>query len=167
VGRVVSKAFQEFCAQYGRQLELWIEPGKFVVSEAGYLIVKATVVKETPAIHFVGVDSGLNHLIRPMMYDAYHDIYNLSNRDGATAQYTVVGYICETDTLAAQRHLHQVKEGDLLVLKNAGAYGFTMASNYNARLRPAEILIWQGKALLIRHREQFDDLIRHQELHDL
>ena len=167
VGRVVSKAFQEFCANYGRQLELWIEPGKFIVSEAGSLVVRATVVKETPTIHFVGVDSGLNHLIRPMMYDAYHGVYNLSNPDGPVSTYSVVGYICETDTFAAQRPLNEVKEGDLLVLQNAGAYGFTMASNYNARLRPAEVLVWQGKALLIRQRERFDDLVRHQELHDL
>ena len=167
VGRIVGKAFQEFCANYGRQLELWIEPGKFLVSEAGFLVVKATVVKETPTIHFVGVDSGLNHLIRPMMYDAYHGVYNLSNPNGPVSTYTVVGYICETDTFAAQRPLNEVKEGDLLVLQNAGAYGFTMASNYNARLRPAEVLVWQGKALLIRERERFDDLVRHQELHDL
>lgn len=167
VGRVVGKAFQEFCANYGRQLELWIEPGKFLVSEAGFLVVKATVVKETPTIHFVGVDSGLNHLIRPMMYDAYHGVYNLSNPNGPVSTYTVVGYICETDTFATQRPLNEVKEGDLLVLQNAGAYGFTMASNYNARLRPAEVLVWQGKALLIRERERFDDLVRHQELHDL
>lgn len=167
VGRVVSKAFQEFCANYGRQLELWIEPGKFIVSEAGSLVVRTTVVKETPTIHFVGVDSGLNHLIRPMMYDAYHGVYNLSNPDGPVSTYSVVGYICETDTFAAQRPLNEVKEGDLLVLQNAGAYGFTMASNYNARLRPAEVLVWQGKALLIRQRERFDDLVRHQELHDL
>jgi diaminopimelate decarboxylase len=138
-----------------------------LVSEAGFLVVKATVVKETPTIHFVGVDSGLNHLIRPMMYDAYHGVYNLSNPNGPVSTYTVVGYICETDTFAAQRPLNEVKEGDLLVLQNAGAYGFTMASNYNARLRPAEVLVWQGKALLIRERERFDDLVRHQELHDL
>jgi len=164
LGRIVSAAFLEFCEKYGRALELWIEPGKYLVSEAGYLVVQATVVKETPTLHFVGVDSGLNHLIRPMMYDAYHDIYNLSNREGATAPYTVVGYICETDTLAAHRQLHTVKEGDLLVLKNAGAYGFTMASNYNARLLPAEVLVWEGKAHLIRKREQFEDLLRHQEI---
>lgn len=164
LGRIVSAAFLEFCKKYGRNLELWIEPGKYLVSEAGYLIVQATVVKETPTLHFVGVDSGLNHLIRPMMYDAYHDIYNLSNQSGETKDYTVVGYICETDTLAAQRHLHTVKEGDLLVLKNAGAYGFTMASNYNARLRPAEVLVWEGKAHLIRKREQFEDLLRNQEM---
>jgi diaminopimelate decarboxylase len=164
LGRIVSAAFQEFCKTYGRQLELWIEPGKFIVSEAGYLLVQATVVKETPTLNFVGVDSGLNHLIRPMMYDAYHDIYNLSNREGATANYTVVGYICETDTLASQRQLQLVKEGDILVIQNAGAYGFTMSSNYNARLRPAEVLVWKEKAHLIRKREEFEDLIRNQEL---
>jgi diaminopimelate decarboxylase len=164
LGRIVSAAFQEFCKTYGRQLELWIEPGKFIVSEAGYLLVQATVVKETPTLNFVGVDSGLNHLIRPMMYDAYHDIYNLSNREGATENYTVVGYICETDTLASQRQLHTVKEGDILVIQNAGAYGYTMSSNYNARLRPAEVLVWKGKVHLIRKREEFEDLIRNQEL---
>ncbi|MDA0313847.1 MAG: diaminopimelate decarboxylase [Bacteroidetes bacterium] len=164
LGRIVSGAFQEFCKKFGRKLELWIEPGKFLVSEAGYLVVKATVVKETPSIHFVGVDSGMNHLIRPMMYDAYHEIYNLSNLDGATSSYTVVGYICETDTLASQRQLHTVKEGDFLVIQNAGAYGYTMSSNYNARLRPAEVLVWEGKAYLIRKREQFEDLIRNQEI---
>ncbi len=164
LGRIVSAAFLEYCEKYGRALELWIEPGKYIVSEAGYLVVQATVVKETPTLHFVGVNSGLNHLIRPMMYDAYHDIYNLSNREGDTGSYTVVGYICETDTLAAQRQLHTVKEGDFLVLKNAGAYGFTMASNYNARLRPAEVLVWEGKAHLIRKREKFEDLLRNQEI---
>ena len=162
VGRIVGEAFQAFCAKYGRQLELWLEPGKFLVSEAGYLIVKTTVVKETPTLNFVGVDSGLNHLIRPMMYDAYHDIYNLSNPTGGLHTYTIVGYICETDTLGAQRELNAVKEGDLLVIQNAGAYGFTMASNYNARLRPAEVLVWEGKAFLIRERERFEDLLRNQ-----
>ena len=162
VGRIVGEAFQAFCAKYGRQLELWIEPGKFLVSEAGYLIVKTTVVKETPTLNFVGVDSGLNHLIRPMMYDAYHHIYNLSNPTGGLHTYTIVGYICETDTLGSQRELNAVKEGDLLVIQNAGAYGFTMASNYNARLRPAEVLVWEGKAFLIRERERFEDLLRNQ-----
>ena len=162
VGRIVGHAFQAFCAKYGRQLELWIEPGKFLVSEAGYLVVKATVVKETPTLHFVGVDSGLNHLIRPMMYDAYHHIYNLSNPTGDIYTYTVVGYICETDTLGSQRELNTVKEGDLLVIQNAGAYGFTMASNYNARPRPAEVLVWEGNIFLIRERERFEDLLRNQ-----
>jgi diaminopimelate decarboxylase len=166
VGAQVTKAFQEFCATYGRQLELWLEPGKFLVSESGYLIVSANVVKETPNITFLGVDSGLNHLIRPMLYDAYHEVYNLSQKDGKKKQYDVVGYICETDTLASERALTEVKKGDLLVIKNAGAYGFSMASNYNSRLRPAEVLVWKGEAKLIRKREEFDDLVKNQILLD-
>lgn len=162
VGKKVGAAFQDFCTRYGRQLELWLEPGKFLVSEAGYLLVKANVVKSSPTVTFVGVNSGLNHLIRPMMYDAYHSLYNLSNPEGKKAKYNVVGYICETDTIASHRELTEVKEGDLLVIKNAGAYGYSMASNYNSRFRPAEVLIWDGKALQIRERENFEDLIRKQ-----
>jgi len=164
VGRKVGEAFQDFCKRYGRQLELWLEPGKFLVSEAGYLLVKATVVKESPTVTFVGVDTGLNHLIRPMMYDAYHGLYNLSNPDGKKVKYNVVGYICETDTLAAHRELNETKIGDLLVIKNAGAYGYSMASNYNSRLRPAEVMILNGTAHLIRRRESFEDLIKNQEV---
>lgn len=166
VGEVVTAAFQDFCEKYGRQLELWLEPGKFLVSEAGYLIVKVTVVKDTPVINFLGVDSGLNHLIRPMLYDAYHGVYNLS-RSGQSSNYHVVGYICETDTLAADRSLPAAKAGDLLVIQNAGAYGFSMASNYNSRLRPPEVLVWEGKASLIRKRETFDDLIQLQVILDI
>lgn len=164
VGKKVGEAFEDFCKRYGKQLELWLEPGKFLVSEAGYLLVKTNVVKESTSVTFVGVDSGLNHLIRPMMYDAYHSVYNLSNLDGNISKYNVVGYICETDTIAAHRELTEVKAGDLLVIKNAGAYGYSMASNYNSRLRPAEILIWEGKAHQIRRRENFEDLIRNQEI---
>lgn len=167
VGRIVSEAFQQFCAKYGRELELWIEPGKFLVSESGYLIVESNVVKNTPQLTFVGVDSGLNHLIRPMMYDAFHDVYNLSNIDGDKEIYNVVGYICETDTLAKDRKIGKVRKGDFLVFKNAGAYGFSMASNYNSRLRPAEVLVWEGKAQLIRKREEFLDLLRHQVILDI
>jgi diaminopimelate decarboxylase len=167
VGKKVGEAFQDFCKRYGRQLELWLEPGKFLVSEAGYLLVKTNVVKESTSVTFVGVDSGLNHLIRPMMYDAYHSVYNLSNLEGKKVKYNVVGYICETDTIAAHRELNEVKAGDLLIIKNAGAYGYSMASNYNSRLRPAEILIWEGKAHQIRRRESFGDLIRNQEILDI
>jgi diaminopimelate decarboxylase len=167
VGKAVGEAFQAFCKSYGRQLELWLEPGKFLVSEAGYLLVRTTVVKETPTVTFVGVDSGLNHLIRPMMYDAYHSVFNLNGVPGGSKRkYHVVGYICETDTIASHRELEEVKEGDLLVIKNAGAYGYSMASNYNSRLRPPEVLIWEGKPLMIRRKEEFEDLIRHQEIHE-
>ncbi len=162
LGLKLGKKFKEFCQSYGRQLEFWIEPGKYLVSESGYLLVTTNVVKTTPSITFVGVDSGLNHLLRPMMYDAYHEIVNLSNPEGSHKIYTVVGNICETDTLGADRKLNEVREGDILALKNAGAYGYSMASNYNSRLRPPEVLIWNGKAQLIRKRDTLDDLLRNQ-----
>src|SRR5687768_14693998 len=162
LGLKLSKVFNEFCQSYGRKLELHFEPGKFIVSEAGTLLVKVNVVKPTPSLTFVGVDSGLNHLLRPMMYDAYHDIVNISNPTGSMKLYTVVGYICETDTLGADRKLNEVREGDILAIKNAGAYGYSMSSNYNSRLRPAEVLLLNGQAKLIREREKLEDLLRHQ-----
>ncbi len=162
LGLKLSKVFNEFCESYGRKLELWIEPGKYIVSESGYLLVNANVVKSTPSVTFVGVNSGLNHLIRPMMYEAYHDIVNLSNPKGDQKLYTVVGYICETDTLGADRKLNEVREGDLLTIKNCGAYSFSMASNYNSRLRPAEVLVINGEAKLIRKHEEMSDLLRNQ-----
>jgi diaminopimelate decarboxylase len=162
LGTKLGSAFNQFCKEYGSKLELWIEPGKYLVSEAGLLVVTASVVKETPALTFVHVNSGLNHLLRPMMYDAYHDIVNISNPEGTKKKYTVVGYICETDTLGADRSLPEVREGDILVIRNAGAYGFSMASNYNSRLRPAEVLVTNGKCELIRKQESFDDLLKGQ-----
>ncbi|HRI80188.1 MAG TPA: diaminopimelate decarboxylase [Cyclobacteriaceae bacterium] len=162
LGRKLGVLFQDFHKKTGRKLELWIEPGKYLVSEAGYLLVKTNVVKPTPTVIFVGVNSGLNHLIRPMMYDAYHEIANVSNPAGAQKTYTVVGNICETDTLGADRSLAEVREGDLLVIKNAGAYGYMMASNYNSRLRPAEVLIIDRKAKLIRERDTLDRVLQGQ-----
>jgi len=164
LGKALSDAFQRFCKQYGKKLQLWIEPGKFLVSEAGYLLVKTNVVKETPVLTFVGVNSGLNHLIRPMMYDAYHHITNISNPRATKKLYNVVGYICETDTIGAERDLNEVREDDLLAIHNAGAYGFSMASNYNSRVRPAEVLIENGEAKLIRKQETFRDLLNGQIL---
>ncbi len=169
LGRQVSEAFQNFCQQYGRDIELWFEPGKFLVSESGHLLVKTNIVKENPTRTFVAVDSGMNHLIRPMMYDSYHDIKNISHppvTGAAPAEktYNVVGYICETDTFATDRSLPEVRPGDVLSFENAGAYGFSMASNYNARFRPAEVLVYEGHPYLIRQRETFDDLLRGQEI---
>ncbi|MEN9739577.1 MAG: hypothetical protein RLZZ318_1613 [Bacteroidota bacterium] len=162
IGAKIAKRFNEFCEQYGRSLELWFEPGKFLVSESGYFLVKTNVVKQTTSTMFAGVDSGLNHLIRPMLYDAYHNITNVSNPDGIERIYAVVGYICETDTFGWDRKLNEVKEGDVLAFHNAGAYGFSMASNYNSRFRPAEVFILDGKAHLIRRRETFEDLLQTQ-----
>jgi len=162
LGKKLGESFKNFCAQYGRDLEMWFEPGKYIVSEAGLFLAKTNVVKTTPATVFVGVDSGMNHLVRPMMYDSYHEIVNISNSSETKRVYTVVGYICETDTFGLDRKLDEVKEGDILAFKNAGAYSFSMASNYNSRLKPAEVLIYEGKAHLIRKREEFEDLIRNQ-----
>jgi diaminopimelate decarboxylase len=159
LGLLLGSRFTEFCKEYGRDLELWFEPGKFLVSEAGYFLVKSNVIKQTTATVFVGVDSGLNHLIRPMLYDSYHEIVNISNPDGKQRIYTIVGNICETDTFGWDRKLNEVHEGDILCFKNAGAYGITMASNYNARQKPAEVIIYQGKSHLIRKRETLDDII--------
>lgn len=160
LGQKISTRFNEFCEEYGRKLQLWFEPGKFIVSESGYLLVSANVIKQTTATVFVGVNSGQNHLIRPMFYDAYHHIINISNPTGTTRVYSIVGYICETDTLGWDRKLNEVREGDILAIKNAGAYGYSMSSNYNSRFRPAEVLIEGGEARLIRRRETFDDIIR-------
>jgi diaminopimelate decarboxylase len=162
IGNKIAERFKKFCSEYGRELELWFEPGKFLVSESGFFLVKTNVVKQTTSTMFAGVDSGLNHLIRPMLYDAYHYITNVSNPQGVERIYAVVGYICETDTFGWDRKLNEVREGDVLAFHNAGAYGFSMASNYNSRFRPAEVLIIDGKAHLIRRRETLEDILNTQ-----
>ena len=159
LGDRLGDRFNEFCEDYGRELELMFEPGKYLVSEAGFFLVRTNVVKTTTASVFAGVDSGLNHLIRPMFYDAYHHITNLSNPEGKPRIYNVVGYICETDTFGVNRRLSEVREGDILAMANAGAYSFMMASNYNSRFRPAEVLVLDGEAHLIRRRETMEDLL--------
>lgn len=162
LGEILGARFSEICKNYGRELELWFEPGKFLVSEAGFFLAKVNVVKQTVSTVFAGVDSGQNHLIRPMMYDAYHQITNISNPEGVNRVYSVVGYICETDTFGYDRKLNEVRVGDVLAIHNAGAYGFMMSSNYNSRLKPAEVLILDGEAHLIRKRETLDDLLANQ-----
>ncbi|MGP1478349.1 MAG: diaminopimelate decarboxylase [Capnocytophaga sp.] len=162
LGERLGARFLAFCQEYGRELTLAFEPGKFLVSEAGRFLVKVNVVKQTTSTVFAGVDSGFNHLIRPMLYGATHFIENLSNPDGKKRFYSVVGYICETDTFASNRQIAEITEGDILCFHNAGAYCYTMASNYNSRLRPAEVLWQNGEAKLIRKAETFEDLIRGQ-----
>jgi len=162
LGIQLSKRFKEFCASYGRELTLMFEPGKYLVSESGIFMVPVNVIKQTTSTVFAGIDSGLNHLIRPMFYDAYHQIVNLSNPTGKPRIYTVVGYICETDTFGINRKVSEIREGDILAFLNAGAYCFSMASNYNSRFRPAEVLVHEGKAHLIRQRETMDDILRNQ-----
>lgn len=162
LGERLSSRFLEFCKEYGRNLTLAFEPGKFLVSEAGYFLVKVNVIKQTTSTVFAGIDSGFNHLIRPMFYGATHSIENISNPEGRKRFYSVVGYICETDTFASNRQISEITEGDILCFHNAGAYCYTMASNYNSRLRPAEVLWINGEAKLIRKAETFEDLLHNQ-----
>jgi diaminopimelate decarboxylase len=162
LGQRLSAAFQGFCNRYGKKLSLIFEPGKYLVSEAGYFFVQVNVVKRTPYVLFAGVDSGFNHLIRPMFYDAYHHITNCSNPDGVLSTYDIVGNICETDTFAKNRELPEIKEGDILCFHQAGAYGYTMASNYNSRPRPAEALFIEGGIHIIRKRETLTEILQTQ-----
>lgn len=162
LGTKLSALFSSFCKEYGRNLDIEFEPGKYLVSEAGYFMCKVNVLKQTTATVFAGVDTGMNHFIRPMFYDAYHAIRNVSNPKGRKRVYTVVGYICETDTFASDRQISEIREGDLLVFQNAGAYCYTMCSNYNSRYKPAEVLWHNGKAQLISKRQTLKDILQNQ-----
>lgn len=162
LGNKLADAMQAYEAENGRKLEIWFEPGKFLVSECGSFLASVNVIKQTTATVFAGINSGFNHLIRPMFYDAYHKISNISNPTGPERIYTVVGNICETDTFAWDRKLNEVREGDVLCFHNAGAYGFEMSSNFNSRLKPAEVMIKDGEAFLIRERDTFEDLLKKQ-----
>ena len=158
----VHAAFTHHNATSGKDLQVWFEPGKFLVSAAGYLLSQVNVIKETPATTFAGLNTGFNHLIRPMFYDAWHDIKNLSNPNGLVKPYSIVGNICETDTFAWDRPMPEMREGDIIAFYNAGAYGFEMSSNFNSRFKPAEVLVEDGNARLIRRRDNFEDLLRNQ-----
>ncbi|OUS12916.1 diaminopimelate decarboxylase [Nonlabens dokdonensis] len=162
LGEQLSERFNAFCKSYGRDITMAFEPGKFLVSEAGHFLAQVNVVKQTTSTVFAGVDSGFNHLIRPMLYGSYHGIKNISNPGGKNRFYSVVGYICETDTFANNRQISEITEGDILSFSNAGAYCFSMASNYNSRYRPAEVLWYDGAAHLIRERETMKDILKGQ-----
>ncbi len=167
IGQALEMLYADFCRKLGRKIDIWFEPGRFLVGNAGTLLAECTVVKENEAVDFVGVNSGFNHLIRPMFYDAYHEIVNVSNPHGARHTYTVVGNLCEIDNLGQDRRLNEVREKDLIAIKSAGAYGFSMASCYNSRPRPAEVLVINGQARLIRKRETYTDMVRNMVRIDL
>ncbi len=167
LGKQLSKRFNRFCKEYGKDLTLMFEPGKFLVSEAGVFLANVNVIKQTTSTVFAGVDSGFNHLVRPMMYDSYHHITNISNPKGRERYYSVVGYICETDTFGTNRRINELTEGDTLCFHNAGAYCFSMASNYNSRYKPAEVMVHNGIDYLIRQRDTFEDILRNQQNIDI
>jgi diaminopimelate decarboxylase len=163
LGEQLTERFNNFCKEYGRELTLAFEPGKYLVSEAGKFLAKVNVIKQTTSTVFAGIDSGFNHLIRPMFYGSHHEINNISNPEAKHRFYSVVGYICETDTFGNNRRISEIREGDILCFSNAGAYCYSMASNFNSRYRPPEVLWYNGQAHLIRERETFEDLTRHQK----
>jgi diaminopimelate decarboxylase len=160
----VGEAFTKYTNPNGKPLQVWFEPGKYIVSASGYFITEVNVLKQSAETSFAMVNSGFNHLIRPMFYDAYHRIENISNPNGKEKTYTITGNICETDNFASDRTLNEVREGDLLVFYNAGAYCFEMSSNYNSRYKPAEVMMVDGEMKLIRRRDEFEDLLRNQFL---
>ena len=162
LGSKLSKRFNEFCYDYGKELTLTFEPGKFLVSEAGNFLCSVNSIKQTTSTVFAQIDSGFNHFVRPMMYGSNHYIENISNPDDSERFYSIVGYICETDTFATNRRISMISEGDILCFKNAGAYCFSMASNYNSRYKPSEILFYNNEFTEIRKRESFEDLIKNQ-----
>lgn len=162
LGQKLSDKFNNFCKEYGKELTLAFEPGKFLVSESGFFLAQVNSVKQTTSTVFAQIDSGFNHLIRPMFYGSHHDIINISNPEGRERFYTVVGYICETDTFGNNRRINEINDGDILCFKNAGAYCFSMSSNYNSRFKPAEVLWYNNKAHLIRKRETFEDIMHNQ-----
>ena len=164
LGLQLSERFNEFCIEYGKEITLMFEPGKFLVSEAGVFLAKVNVVKQTTSTVFAHVDSGFNHLVRPMMYDSYHHITNISNPKGRDRYYSIVGYICETDTFGSNRRIAEISEEDVLCFHNAGAYCFSMASNYNSRYLPAEVMVHKGKDYLIRKRQTIQDILHNQEI---
>ncbi len=160
IGKALEHLYAGFCRKLGREIDIWFEPGRFLVGNSGTLLAECTVVKQNEAVAFVGVNTGFNHLIRPMFYEAFHEIVNVSNPGGKLKKYTVVGNLCEIDNLGLDRMLPEVREKDLVAIKSAGAYGFSMASSYNSRPRPAEVLVINGKAHLIRKKETYADMVK-------
>lgn len=167
LGKRITHRFQQFCNEYGKNIKFMIEPGRFFVAESGYLLATVMSVKHGERHLFVGIDTGFNHLIRPAMYGSYHEIYNASNANGSKKEQTIAGNICESgDTFTrdengiVDRLLPEFKEGDIVCIANAGAYGYSMASQYNSRPRPAEILVENGKIRLIRKRDTIEDIFK-------
>lgn len=155
----VSKELKKFELEFNKKLKLIFEPGKFLVSDCGFFITKVNYIKSTKTKDFLQVDSGFNHLLRPTLYGSHHEIINLSNPAGKKKEYDVVGYICEKDTFAEKRKISETSIGDLICFKNAGAYGFNMSSNYNSRLKPAEVCIYNNKIFKIREAQSLKDLL--------
>ena len=165
LGSRLSVMLEDFAEKYGRRVTFKIEPGRYICAECGVVLGRVEALKEHAGVRYVGTDIGFNVLQRPVMYDSFHEIEFYRNGqlvEGEETPATVVGNICESgDKLAYDRPLPQAEEGDVVAVLDAGAYGYSMASTYNQRLRPAEVLIMEnGENRLIRRRESFEDLMR-------
>lgn len=155
-------------SELGITPSLWFEPGRFIVGEAGVLLTRVTSVKESKQVSYVNVDAGFNDLVRPAMYDAYHEVSVVGKgKKKVSKNYSIAGNLCESgDIFARGRKLPPVDEGDLIAVHNAGAYGMSMASTYNSIPLPAEVLILEGEPHLIRERQKIEDLYRGQHVPD-
>ncbi|MGA7304628.1 MAG: diaminopimelate decarboxylase [Rhodothermales bacterium] len=156
----LASRWESYQRKSGRSLTCWFEPGRYLVAESGVLLVQATAVKTLGKKTYAGTDSGFNHLLRPILYGAYHEVFNLSNPDGELVTYEIAGNICESgDLFASNRPVQRIREGDILAIMDTGAYGMTMASHYNMRALPAEVLIDRDETTLVRHRESYAELV--------
>ena len=160
--KAVEEEHNKFKNNTGKKLKIIFEPGKFLVSDSGYFITSVNYIKKSQNNNFIQVNSGFNHFLRPTLYNSYHEVINLSNPNDKKEECTIVGYICEKDTLAEKRMISKISKGDLLCFKNAGAYGYNMSSNYNSRLRPAELCIHDNSIKKIREKENLEDLLKNQ-----
>ncbi len=159
MGDGITRRFEAFVASYGRPLQMFFEPGKYLVAEAGTLLTEVNTLKRNRSRLIAGCNSGFPQLIRPVLYNAYHQIFNLSNPEGRPQVYDVCGNICETgDRFAEQRELPEIREYDILGIANAGAYCYSMGGVYNLRPMPAEVVISQGRAVSFRRAETLDEL---------
>jgi diaminopimelate decarboxylase len=167
LGSAMCERFASFCSEYGRPLKMKLEPGRYLVAQSAALLVRVTNIQSTPAHTFVGTDSGFNHLVRPAMYGAYHEVVNASRVTGGPSEAVVAGNLCDAGDIFTQnkdgwehRAFTRPAVGDVLAVLDAGAYGMVLASNYNLRPRPAEVLVHAGNSRLIRRRESYDDLVQ-------
>jgi diaminopimelate decarboxylase len=165
VGEGLASRWAAFRDAHETDLMFWFEPGRYLVAESGVLLVQATAVKKLGRKTFVGTDSGFNHLLRPILYGAYHEIFNLSNPDGDLTTYEIAGNICESgDLFASERQVQEIREGDVLAIMDTGAYGMAMASKYNLRALPAEVVLDGDATTLVRSRASYSELVdRHLE----
>ncbi len=159
-GKGLTDIYSHICENYGRELELHFEPGKYIVAESGYLLIEVNTVKDNRGKLIVGTNSGFPQLIRPVFYDAYHHIVNVTNPYGPLKTYSVAGNICEGgDFFARDRQIAEIRENDILAIENGGAYCYVMGGEYNTRPMPAEVTLRHGVPIGIRIRKRASEIV--------